>query len=553
MYTVHYNGLLLHDPRAAAYMIRDPYVHLAVGEPGSMSFVIDADHPSAEGLSFMTGAVELRDGGQPIFRGRITRDTKNFDLSRSIETEGLLACLNDSIIPPYNYPDDVIDSEDYEAAAAYGNVVQHFLAWVLSQHNAQVTDAQQLHLGTVTVTDANNYISRSCTDYSTAWDVITGKLTGTALGGYLLPRYEDDGTYLDYYADLPLTNVQQVTFGDNLLDLVSEVDASEIYSVILPIGAEGLTIDSLDDGDINSDLVKSGKTIYSRAAVAKYGRITHVMTWGDVTLADNLLTKASAALAAAGMAQTITVRAADLHCEDGSLPSFRVGRYVRQTSAPHGFADVYPLMELEPDILNPGNTQLTLGRTAITQTDLNKAQQAATAEKIDGQIADIKQNSRDITTVTHTTTEQITQVLQTCQALIMQASEQYVQTGDFESYRQEVSTMFAQTASQIEMSFRTVTEQINDVNGDLQNKYNERTKYIRFVDGDIILGEEGNEITLRIEHDKMSFFQSGHEVAWFSNNQFHVTEAEFTTSARIGNFAFVPGSGGNLSFKKVVS
>lgn len=210
-------------------------------------------------------------------------------------------------------------------------------------------------------------------------------------------------------------------------------------------------------------------------------------------------------------------------------------------------------MELEPDILNPGNTQLTLGRTAITQTDLNKAQQAATAEKIDGQIADIKQNSRDITTVTQTTTEQITQVLQTCQALIMQASEQYVQTGDFESYRQEVSTMFSQTASQIEMSFRTVTEQINDVNGDLQNKYNERTKYIRFVDGDIILGEEGNEITLRIEHDKMSFFQSGQEVAWFSNNQFHVTEAEFTTSARIGNFAFVPGSGGNLSFKKVVS
>ena len=113
--------------------------------------------------------------------------------------------------------------------------------------------------------------------------------------------------------------------------------------------------------------------------------------------------------------------------------------------------------------------------------------------------------------------------------------------------------MFAQTASQIEMSFRTVTEQINDVNGDLQSKYNERTKYIRFVDGDIILGEDGNEITLRIENDKMSFLQSGHEVAWFSNNQFHVTEAEFTTSARIGNFAFVPGSGGNLSFKKVVS
>lgn len=62
------------------------------------------------------------------------------------------------------------------------NVVAFWLGKLLDAHNAQVTEGQQVKLGQVTVTDPNNYIARSSTDYATTWATITDKLTGSALG-----------------------------------------------------------------------------------------------------------------------------------------------------------------------------------------------------------------------------------------------------------------------------------------------------------------------------------------------------------------------------------
>ncbi len=549
MYTLTFGPYTIYDPRVEGLTIRDPAVHLAIGEPGDLSFTIDPDHPSAGQITRLKGVLELQEDGVPIYRGRIISDKKDFDLARAITTEGLLACLNDSIIGPFAFPDDFLEDTAYQTAAASGNVAAFFLGWLLGQHNAQVTAEQQIKLGTVTVADPNNYIARASSEHSSAWETIKGKLAGTSLGGYLLPRYEIDGTYLDYYADLPLTNAQPVEFSENLLDLVNEINAAETYTAILPIGKDGLTLSALPDGAIDSDLTKAGPLIYSASRRTAYGNITRVEKWDDVTEAENLRSKAAAALAASGLAQTITVKAADLHSEGEQ--SFRVGRYTRLTSAPHNFSELYPLTALDIDIMDPGNTEITLGRTATTQTDRNQTLTDKAGERDDQQQLELDRHERDISDVVRSTTEQITAAIQTSQAIIFQALENYTETGDLETYKQQVSTQFEQTASQIQMTFSTVTEQIQSVNGDLQTKYNERVKYIRFIDGDILLGEDGNQITLKIENDRMTFRQNGLDVAYFSNNKFYITDAEFTVSAKIGSFAFVPGAGGNLSFRKV--
>ena len=82
-------------------------------------------------------------------------------------------------------------------------------------------------------------------------------------------------------------------------------------------------------------------------------------------------------------------------------------------------------------------------------------------------------------------------------------------------------------------------------------KFEEIQKYIRFVDGNIVLGEEGNTLTLRIENDRISFLDSGLEVAYLSNSKLYVTDGEFLNSLQLGNFAFIPRENGNLSFKKL--
>ena len=381
MYQLNFEGYQIYDPRLEELTIRDVSVHLAVDEAGSMSFTIDHDHPFAGQLTRLKGRLELLADGLPIFRGRILSDVQNFDLSRTVEAEGQLACLNDSIVPPFSFPEDYEDDPEYEAAA---NVVAFWLGKLLEAHNAQVTQEQQIKLGQVTVSDPNNYITRSNTDYATTWATITDKLSGSALGGHLLVRYEEDGTYLDYLADYPLSNVQGITFAENLLELTDEIDATEVYTTILPVGAEGLTIAALPDGELTEDLVKEGSVIYSRAGVDKYGRIVSVQTWDDVTEAANLRTKAMALLAQSGVLplRTISVTAVDLHCTDSAIAALRVGRYTQVTSAPHDLDVRYALTTLEPDLLDPGNTRITLGASVQTLTDRNQQSSSSMKDQI---------------------------------------------------------------------------------------------------------------------------------------------------------------------------
>ena len=512
MYQLKYKDYILHDMRLAdeKLIIRDPSVKLAVSKAGEMSFTVDAEHPYLSNLRRMSGLVELLDGTLPIYRGRITSDTKDFYGAHKIETEGIMAVLNDSIIPPFNFPEDFAEDDSYKAAAASGTVVEFFFRWILSQHNAQVTAEQQIKPGVITVSDQNNYITRSSEEYATAMSTISDKLIKSALGGYLLIRYENDGNYLDYYAALPLTNTQSVEFAENLLDLSSETDGTNIYTAILAEGKDGLTIEALPDGDLTDDLVKSGLTIYSKSGMVTYGRITRHIKWDDVTVAANLQTKAKAALADNGlsMPETITCKAVDLGWQDG-IQHFRVGRMTALFSTPHGYSASYPLMELAPDILDPGNTQITLGATQQTYTGAQIDAKRETDKRIESTRQEISErvdeSSSQVIQATH---QQITDLQQNVNSIILSALENYVETGDFDSYKEEVSTKLSVLTDQLSIDITKVTERIDKVDGDLQSKYSEITKAFRFTSDGLIIGETGNEILLRLDNDVLQFVRN---------------------------------------------
>ena len=512
MYQLKYKDYILHEMRLAdeKLIIRDPSVKLAVSKAGEMSFTVDEEHPYLSNLRRMSGLVELLDGTFPIYRGRITTDTKDFYGAHKIETEGIMAALNDSIIKPFSFPEDFKDDDDYKAAAASGNVVDFFFRWILAQHNSQVSTEQQIKPGVCTVTDSNNYITRSASEYATAMSTISDKLIKSALGGYLLIRYEDDGNYLDYYAALPLTNTQSVEFAENLLDLSSETDGTNIYTAILPEGKDGLTIEALSDGDLTDDLVKSGLTIYSKSGMATYGRITRHIKWDDVTVAANLQTKAKAALADNGlsMPETITCKAVDLGWQDG-IQHFRVGRMTALFSTPHGYSASYPLMELAPDILDPGNTQITLGATQQTYTGAQIDAKRETDKRIESTRQEISErvdeSSSQVIQATH---QQITDLQQNVNSIILSALENYVETGDFDSYKEEVSTKLSVLTDQLSIDITKVTERIDKVDGDLQSKYSEITKAFRFTSDGLIIGETGNEILLRLDNDVLQFVRN---------------------------------------------
>ena len=74
---------------------------------------------------------------------------------------------------------------------------------------------------------------------------------------------------------------------------------------------------------------------------------------------------------------------------------------------------------------------------------------------------------------------------------------------------------------------------------------------IRFENGDIILGEEGNAIILRLENDRIRFLDDGVEVAYISDKQLYITDAHVLNSLQLGSFAFLPRENGNLSLVRV--
>jgi hypothetical protein len=134
--------------------------------------------------------------------------------------------------------------------------------------------------------------------------------------------------------------------------------------------------------------------------------------------------------------------------------------------------------------------------------------------------------------------------------------ETFVSEDEFGAYQESVSTQFSQTKDSFEMKFESTKQDISDVASDLQAEHDERVSFIRFEDGNIILGQSDSDILLIQKNDRISFVRNvadKPEVAWFADDMLHVTEGQFSVQLGIGKFGFRPGPNGNLSFKKVVS
>lgn len=131
-----------------------------------------------------------------------------------------------------------------------------------------------------------------------------------------------------------------------------------------------------------------------------------------------------------------------------------------------------------------------------------------------------------------------------------EVSETYYSKDEMNTQLGQVSTALEQTKNSFEMQFNSFQADLESLNDDNTAKFQQIFKYIRFEDGNIILGESGNELTLTIENDQIAFKQNGQVVAYFTNNKLYVTDGEFVHTLRIGSFIYSPRPDGSLDFKK---
>ena len=128
-------------------------------------------------------------------------------------------------------------------------------------------------------------------------------------------------------------------------------------------------------------------------------------------------------------------------------------------------------------------------------------------------------------------------------------SETTTKVSDLETKQRTLKTQLEESSSEFNFKFNEIIEVTDNNSTTIQ----EFLKYIRFVNGNIVLGESGNEYELKIENDQINIYYNGTNISNWIRDKFTASDAEFTNSLKLGNFAFMPRANGNLSFKKVVN
>lgn len=188
-------------------------------------------------------------------------------------------------------------------------------------------------------------------------------------------------------------------------------------------------------------------------------------------------------------------------------------------------------------------------RQVITYSDLTK--------KIGDPIPDVDWNQLNAATVDYKNKiEDARQQIdvatqQTTESILAQVARNYYLKGDTDALLQSIRSNFEQRADSFEFNFQKVIQDLTSLNSDTGSKFAEINKYIRFVDGRIILGQVGNELELRLANDRIQFVQGGQEVAYFSNSKLYVMDQQTIHTLQIGHFAWVVNDDKSVSFKKV--
>lgn len=358
MYTIKCDDYFLHNVDAGLTVINGN-CKLEINKTGLLTFYVSPTHPHRDKIKKLTSIITLYQDGEALFYGRVLNNEIDINNIMTVECEGELSFLLDTIQR----------AKEYHLDGGSDNVVKTFLENLISIHNSQVSDDKKFVVGTVNVTDPNNYLYR-VTNYENTFNVISEGLI-KRLGGFIQIRRENGTRYLDYLNETTNSAVQTIEFGKNIIDFTQTISGENIYTALIPLGARlddtdtgvverRLTIKSLSDST-SGTIVKKDDYIYDSAAVAKYGYIFHVETWDDVTVASNLFNKAKKKLSQnTSETSYIELTAIDLHCINADIDSFKVGNKIHCISKPHDIDTWLIVKSIDIDIDNPANTAIKL-------------------------------------------------------------------------------------------------------------------------------------------------------------------------------------------------
>lgn len=556
------------------------------GGSNTLQLVIPYGHHLWSSFKKLTSIVEVYRDDDLLFYGRLLDETTSFNRDKTLYCEDYINVLYDSVLRPYTYTGSL----------------NGYIEMILTSHNEQVDENKKIYLGNVTVTDDNDYIVRSSQEAAKTYEELTDKLED--FGGYIQLRHENDINYLDFLADYETDCTQCIQFGKNLLDISQYINAKDVITVLVPYGAviEQTEADSTEDETTEEGVTEVTETAQERitikdvnggldyientTAISLYGRVVGTNTWDDVTLPENLLTKARNYLNKnIFMSTQLTLSAIDLNYINVDFQAIKAGMNVRCISVPHNVDDYFQCSKVEYDLLEPQNNVYTLGiiykrlsekaldnakninatNANITHIETNVINEANNIVKTYRE--EVSVNLDDINTSVQLVNEKIVDlrvlVENTAKALGM------LVTGE------NGESLVIQTEDGWTFSTSNISDAVNSISGSLQN-YLDKTETVEeavdalkiamndlegkaeyisvttYTDDEgnvepcLLLGETDSEFKLMITNTKIMFMYEG-LVPTRINTYGLVTEnIEVENELKLGNFVWEEHGNGNV-------
>jgi phage minor structural protein len=531
---MHADGKLAFDSRLEGYALQGLKVTGGINKGGTAEIIMPPGHPSYSLFTEYKTIVEIRRDGQMRFRGRALYHIDDMLNQRTVVCEGELCFFQDSVSRPYLFqaaPDAILTE-------------------LVSIHNSQVEEQKRFKVGTITVTDPNDYVRMSSESAEQVLDTINKLLE--RCGGYIVFTTDpDDGARLiNWYASMDYRSGQVIEFGENLLDFSRGGANTDLATAILPYGAKDettglrVTIESVNDGQ---DYIQDDE------AVAIRGFIIKPVFWDDVTKPANLLRKAREWLLANRYIVTaLQLSALDLSYIDKNIDTFQVGDNIRVKSKPHKLDDYFLLTERTEDLLNPANSSISLGKELSTLTSADVAGDSRSQDAIERTAQQLTADyTLNLANAIQASEKLLSSLIdQASDAIKMEVSEQYLSNDEV---TEAISTRMSILKDEVLIEFETLKATVDSGDAESRAQIEQIHKYISFEDGNIKLGSSDSAITLTLENDLLVFNKNGLPFGWWDGVDFHTGNivVKVNERAQFGDFAFVPRTNGSLSFLKV--
>lgn len=379
MFYVYADGESLWFPLDDKRVILNPRLTLEMGKAGSFQFSLPPSNSQYNTLTKLKTIITVTLDDTEIFRGRILTMDRSFNNVKQIYCEGVLAYLNDSVQPSEKFTGKTHD----------------LFAQIIEGHNKMVEPAKQFKMGKITAENRDIIItgtsdetedgSNGSFDYKqiainamtgewkSSWEFISSYLIAYA-GGYLRGRQGEDGLYIDYLQDYESRAPQKIELGTNLLDFSESISAENLFTVLIPLGDENLTIAAVNNGSVE---------LVDETLVNEYGRIVRTHVFDSVNQPETLLENGRRYLESnANVPVTIEIKAVDLHFANPDIQEIYVGDQVLVRSAPHGIKDYLTCTKIEYDFSNLGNTTYTFGDPSQSLTERYRRDKQKETEQV---------------------------------------------------------------------------------------------------------------------------------------------------------------------------